>query len=66
MNEVSGNNNTINIPELNALIPDDISLKEVPDYKFYISYDFYKINNLHFYSPGLYEYNAGECMWKYL
>lgn len=60
LNEGTDNNETIVIPELNALVPDDVSLKEDPDYQFYISYDFYKKFNPHFYSKGLYEYFAGK------
>lgn len=54
------NEEVISIPELNALVEDDEALKKVPDYQFYISYDFHKKNNPHFYADTMYEFFPGH------
>lgn len=50
----------ISMPELSSLLEWDESLKDVPDMQIFLSYDFYAINNSHFYRSG-YEYDEGSC-----
>ncbi|XP_031333114.1 laccase-4-like isoform X2 [Photinus pyralis] len=57
LNTAPGKRNSVSIVELQSLDVDwDPCLKDVPDYKFFISYDFYKIDNPHFHKSGLYGY----------
>lgn len=42
------NASLISMPDLESLAPYDSSLKLIPDYRFYISFDFYRLNNPHF------------------
>lgn len=55
------NEKAVIITELDSTASNDISLKEIPDYKFIIHYDFYNITNLNYYVPGLYEFSKGMC-----
>lgn len=55
------NEDAVIITELDSIASNDISLKEIPDYKFIIHYDFYNITNLNYYVPGLYEFSRGKC-----
>lgn len=48
------------IVELNSLFSPDSSLKEVPDMKFYLPYDFTDINNKHYNDPRYYPIHAVE------
>lgn len=45
------------MPELKSLDGWDESLKKEPDLKYYLEYDFYKIDNVHYHKPGLYGFN---------
>ncbi|KAK9884426.1 hypothetical protein WA026_007273 [Henosepilachna vigintioctopunctata] len=47
----------VTAPELESLHPWDESLKEIPDYTYYIAYDFYKANNPSFYKSPNYDFN---------
>lgn len=47
------------IAEMKSVDPADPSLKDDPDYKFYVSYDFYAKNNPLFHQQGLYGFNQG-------
>lgn len=47
------------MPELESLETWDSSLQTIPDYKFFISYDFYEINNEHYHKFPLYGFNNG-------
>ncbi|KAL1506103.1 hypothetical protein ABEB36_005531 [Hypothenemus hampei] len=42
----------ITIPKLSSVQKWDHRLKLKPDYQFYLAYDFYTIDNKHFYGPG--------------
>ncbi|KAK7867607.1 hypothetical protein R5R35_014805 [Gryllus longicercus] len=54
------------IPELDAIAPDDESLKEEPDYRFYLAYDFYAVDNPHFHKAPYYGfYNVSSKMQTY-
>lgn len=44
----------VSLDRLNSTEVDDDSLKTVPDKRFYLAMDFYKIDNFHFQVPGLY------------
>ncbi|KAF5305483.1 hypothetical protein FQA39_LY01574 [Lamprigera yunnana] len=54
LNKAPGENGLLSIVELESLEEWDVSLRRKPDYKFYISYDFYKLDNPHFHNPDLY------------
>ncbi|XP_011135308.1 laccase-1 isoform X1 [Harpegnathos saltator] len=54
LNEGTESNNSISMPMLNAMDPDDISTSREPDYQFYISYDFYGKDNPIFHRKNLY------------
>lgn len=43
---------------LNSTEPDDDSLKQVPDKRFYLAMDFNQVDNFHFHHPGLYPLNS--------
>lgn len=45
------------IPELDAIADDDASLKEEPDFRFYLSYDFYEIDNPHYHRSPFYGFH---------
>lgn len=45
------------IPELDAIVDDDESLKEEPDLRFYLSYDFYEIDNPHYHRLPFYGFH---------
>lgn len=60
LNKGSGENDSVSMPELMSLDSWDISLKQKPDVKFYISYDFYKLDNPHFHWAGLYGFHNGK------
>nr|XP_022908342.1 laccase-4-like [Onthophagus taurus]XP_022908343.1 laccase-4-like [Onthophagus taurus] len=47
----------ISIPQLKSLNEPDLSLKPIPDFQYFVSYDFYKIDNPHFHKNGLYGFN---------
>lgn len=47
------------IPELDAIADDDASLKEEPDFRFYLSYDFYEIDNPHYHRSPFYSFHQG-------
>ncbi|XP_070174008.1 uncharacterized protein [Littorina saxatilis] len=49
-----GTDMLIPVDRLNSTEPDDDSLQEVPDRRFYLAMDFNKIDNFHFNKPGLY------------
>ncbi|KAK6195925.1 hypothetical protein SNE40_001251 [Patella caerulea] len=50
----AGTESKIPVSELTAMVPDDDSLKEKPDKKFYLAFDFNPIDNFHFHHPDLY------------
>lgn len=60
LNKGSDDNSSITIAELESLQPWDECLKEIPDFKYYVTYDFYKIDNIHYHSPGLYGFHNGK------
>ncbi|KAJ8683446.1 hypothetical protein QAD02_019238 [Eretmocerus hayati] len=47
----------VNIPDLNSTQPDDETSLEDPDYKIYIAFDFYHLDNYDFHRKDLYGYN---------
>ncbi|KAK9884425.1 hypothetical protein WA026_007272 [Henosepilachna vigintioctopunctata] len=53
----SSSNTVVAAPDLQSLLPWDETLKEIPDFTYYISYDFFLINNPHFYKPPFYDVN---------
>jgi hypothetical protein len=56
----TGTAGSLVIPELNAIAADDdASLKEEPDFRFYLSYDFYKIDNPHYHRSPFYGFHQG-------
>lgn len=59
LNEGIENNNSISMPKLVTLeqIDKDI-LKEKPDFIYFVSYDFYKMNNPHYHDASLYAFNG--------
>ncbi|PSN35389.1 hypothetical protein C0J52_17819 [Blattella germanica] len=61
LNVGRGSENSLVIPELNATVDDDVSLKEKPDMTFYLSYDFYKIDNPHYHRAPFYGFNQGKA-----
>jgi L-ascorbate oxidase len=67
LNRGTGHNDTISIAELTSADLDDPELlRVVPDYKFYIFYDFYRKDNPNFHVPGLYGFNQGELIMLHL
>lgn len=59
LNEGIENNGSIAMPKLVSLEPkDENTLKEKPDFVYFVSYDFYKIDNPHFHDPTLYSFNG--------
>lgn len=52
-------NSDLTIPKLSSVRGWDERLKVQPDYQFYLAYDFYQIDNPHFYGPG-YEFYDGK------
>lgn len=60
LNQGSGGNDTITMAELKSLNGWDESLKREPDMKYYLEYDFYKIDNGHFHKPGTYGFHNGK------
>uniref|UniRef100_A0A1Y1K8C1 Laccase n=2 Tax=Photinus pyralis TaxID=7054 RepID=A0A1Y1K8C1_PHOPY len=56
LNKGPGQNNSMNIMEMQSLDTWDSSLKEIPDYQFVVSYDFYRINNPRFHKTAMYGY----------
>lgn len=57
LNVGTGTEGSLVIPELDAMAEDDDSLKETPDMTFYLSYDFYKIDNPHFHRYPFYGFH---------
>ncbi|XP_072384918.1 uncharacterized protein [Diabrotica undecimpunctata] len=55
---VEENDSVIVIPQMESLKPWDESLKEKPDFQYYIAYDFYKISNQEFHRPPHYGFYA--------
>ncbi|CAH1282323.1 unnamed protein product [Diabrotica balteata] len=51
---VEENDSVIVMPQMESLKPWDESLKEKPDFQYYIAYDFYKISNQEFHRPPHY------------
>ncbi|KAF5297473.1 hypothetical protein FQR65_LT10009 [Abscondita terminalis] len=58
LNKGPGETDALNMVELQSLEGWDVSLRKKPDYKFYISYDFYKLDNPHFHDPNHYSFVA--------
>lgn len=56
LNKGPGENDSLSMAELESLEGWDASLRTNPDYKFYVSYDFYKLDNPHFHNPKLYSF----------
>lgn len=54
MNVPHNTNNTVNIAKLKALDVDDIALKEIPDQKFYLAFDFYGKDNPRYHKENVY------------
>lgn len=48
------------MPLLNAMDDDDTSNTKEPDYQFYITYDFYGMDNPHFHRKNLYGFHQGK------
>ncbi|XP_026470768.1 laccase-2-like [Ctenocephalides felis] len=57
LNKGPGHNDTMTVAEMKSVVPTDPSLKETPDYKFFLSYDFHAKNNPLFHQQGLYGFN---------
>ncbi|KAI7815129.1 laccase [Rhyzopertha dominica] len=57
LNKGSHTNGTVTVTELNSLESPDVTLKEVPDFQYYVEYDFYKLDNAHYHVPGLYGFH---------
>ncbi|XP_063243590.1 uncharacterized protein LOC134542927 [Bacillus rossius redtenbacheri] len=65
MNELNvgteGSDGTVSMPELTSLQPDDESLKPEADFTFYLAYDFYPVDNPHFFHAPYYGFgDAGS------
>jgi hypothetical protein len=59
LNVGTGTAGSLVIPELYAMAEDDESLKEEPDMTFYLSYDFYEIDNPHYHRLPFYGFHQG-------
>lgn len=57
------NNSHITIPNLSSVRKWDHRLKQKPDYQVFLAYDFYRIDNPHFYGEG-YEFYNGKLLKK--
>ncbi|XP_029042896.1 laccase-1-like isoform X2 [Osmia bicornis bicornis] len=57
LNEGTETNGSLSIPLLRAMDGNDQSNIQLPDYQFYVSYDFYKKNNPHFHREMLYAFD---------
>ncbi|XP_069688622.1 uncharacterized protein [Periplaneta americana] len=57
LNVGTGTEGSLVIPELDAVAEDDESLKKTPDMTFYLSYDFYKLDNPHYHRYPYYGFN---------
>ena len=66
MQEVNGfnkgteSNDTISVPQFDSVDPDDPANTRDPDYQFYITYDFYNINNPLYHRKNLYGFDQGK------
>lgn len=60
LNKGEEEDETISVAEMRSLAGYDDSLKEIPDYRFYIAYDFYAKNNSHFHRSPYYGYYQGN------
>lgn len=60
LNEGTETNGSLSIPLLRAMDENDQSNIQLPDYQFYVSYDFYKKNNPHFHRGTLYPFDRGN------
>ncbi|XP_063393914.1 uncharacterized protein LOC134679036 [Cydia fagiglandana] len=56
LNKGEEENETISVAEMRSLAGYDDRLKEIPDYQFYVAYDFYAKNNSHFHKSPYYGY----------
>ncbi|GBP81803.1 Laccase-11 [Eumeta japonica] len=56
LNKGEEEDETVSVAEMRTFMPDDDSLKETPDYQFYVAYDFYLKNNSHFHKSPYYGY----------
>ncbi|KAH1012700.1 iron transport multicopper oxidase fetC isoform X1 [Dendroctonus ponderosae] len=56
------NTSHISIPDLSSIRKWDHRLKQKPDYQFFLAYDFYRIDNPHFYGDGYEFYNVSPSM----
>jgi hypothetical protein len=65
LNVGTGTTGSLVIPELYAMADDDESLKEEPDMTFYLSYDFYEIDNPHYHRFPFYGFHQGLFIQKY-
>ncbi|CAG9792346.1 unnamed protein product [Diatraea saccharalis] len=56
LNKGEEDDDTISVAGMRSLAGYDESLKEVPDYRFYVAYDFYAKNNTHYHRSPYYGY----------
>ncbi|RVE44181.1 hypothetical protein evm_011175 [Chilo suppressalis] len=56
LNKGEEDEDTISVAGMRSLAGHDDSLREVPDYRFYVAYDFYSKNNSHYHRPPYYGY----------
>ncbi|KAL4713687.1 hypothetical protein ACJJTC_004218 [Scirpophaga incertulas] len=56
LNKGEEDEDTISVADMRSLAGYDDSLREIPDYQFYIAYDFYAKNNSHFHRSPYYGY----------
>jgi hypothetical protein len=59
LNAGVGTPGSLVIPELEAIAGDDGTLKKEPDMTFYLSYDFYEIDNPHYHRSPFYGFHQG-------
>lgn len=60
LNKAHGETDTMNVAQMIAKTGTNLITKLEPDYKFYLSYDFYAKDNPLFHYPNLYGFNQGE------
>jgi L-ascorbate oxidase len=61
LNTGTESKDVLNIITLESLDKNDDSSTKDPDYKFFLAYDFYPVNNYDYHRENLYEFNQGKC-----
>lgn len=55
-------NASVSIPHLQSLNELDRSLTKTPDFKYFLSYDFYRMDNPYFHKPNVYGFHNGKYL----